>query len=61
MLVVQCLILLGVVLALGIVAVPVDDALGAVLGDADTDVGVLGVELVQQGPFCSILPPYQPK
>ena len=49
MLVVQCLILLGVVLALGIVAVPVDDALGAVLGDADADVGVLGVELVQPG------------
>lgn len=48
--VVQCLILLGVVLALGIVVVPADDALGAVLGDADADVGVLGVELVQPGP-----------
>ena len=48
-LVVQCLILLGVVLALRRVAVPVDDALAAVLGNADADVGVVGVELVQPG------------
>ena len=49
MLVIKSLVLLGIVLTGGLGAVVSNDALAAVLGDSDGDVGVLGVELVQPG------------
>ena len=47
MLVVQGLVFLAVILALRVAAVPVHDALTAVLGHAEADVGMLCVELIQ--------------
>ena len=47
MLVIEGLVLLAVILALRVAAVPVHDALTAVFGHAKADVGVLGMELIQ--------------
>src|SRR5699024_4422897 len=42
-------VLLGIVVVFGVGGVPLEDALGAVLRDAQAPVGVQGVELVQPG------------